>query len=59
MKNQNARATIIWPKDIYLLLCRIARSEGLTLSGFIRAAVAPRLREWNQQTNKPADPPKK
>lgn len=42
---QWVKASIKWPRDVYLRLCRIARAQGQTFAGFVRARVAPALRE--------------
>lgn len=52
------KASILWPKDVYLLLCRLARSEGQTLSAFVKSCVAPRLRELATKEKTAGSPPK-
>ena len=43
--NRNVKASILWPRDVYLLLCKLARREGQTFSAYVKSCVAPRLRE--------------
>lgn len=38
------KASIIWPRDVYLVLCELARREGQSLSAWIRSLAAERLR---------------
>lgn len=44
LKQRSVKASVIWPRDVYLLLCELARREGQSFSAWIKSLAAERLR---------------
>lgn len=58
MTIRNVKASILWPRDVYLVLHELARREGQSFSAWIRSLAAERLRDRALKEKSGATPAK-